>query len=104
MRLILTTTIVALSICPALARTSVQTEDSIQSIRQDYARINKNAARYRRVKKELSGFSAEGGELIAYFDGAAIVKMVATFLGESGKAVEEYYYRDGKLIFVYRKE
>ena len=25
-------------------------------------------------------------------------------LGESGKAVEEYYYRDGKLIFVYRKE
>jgi hypothetical protein len=32
------------------------------------------------------------------------MKMVATYLGESGKASEEYYFWDGKLIFVLRTE
>jgi hypothetical protein len=32
------------------------------------------------------------------------MKMAATFLGESGKASEEYYYWDGKLIFVLRTD
>jgi len=38
-----------------------------------------------------SGFSAEGGELIAYFDSKAIVKMLATYYGETGRTVEEFY-------------
>jgi len=79
-------------------------QDAIQSIRQSYAAINKNLRKYRRVKKELSGFSAEGGEMTAYLDGPNIVKIAANYYGESGKAFEEYYYRDGKLIFVYRKD
>ena len=33
--------------------------DPIETIRQHSAAINKNASLYRRVKKELSGFSAE---------------------------------------------
>ena len=78
--------------------------DSIQTIRERYAAINKSAAKYKSVKKKLSGFSAEGGELIAYFDGPKIMKIVANHLGESGKAVEEYYYWDDRLIFVYRKD
>ena len=32
------------------------------------------------------------------------MKIAATFFGETGKSTEEYYYRDGKLIFVFRKE
>ena len=56
------------------------------------------------MKKELSGFSAEGGELVAYLDGAAIVKIAATYYGETGRAFEEFYYWNGKLIFVFRKE
>jgi hypothetical protein len=83
--------------------TSSQTTASIQAIRQQYAAINKGARRYRKIRKELSGFSLEGGELLAYFDGPAIVKIVANHFGESGRAVEEYYYSNGKLIFVYRK-
>ncbi len=79
------------------------TTRQIMSIRQQYAAINARAARYRKVKKELSGFSLEGGELIAYFDGAAIVKIVARHFGEAGNTVEEYYYRNGQLIFVYEK-
>ena len=81
-----------------------QNEKEIQSIRQSYAAINRNQARYRKVKKELSGFSAEGGVLTAYFEGANIVKILATYYGEMGRTNEEFYYRDGKLIFVLRTE
>jgi hypothetical protein len=78
--------------------------DPIQTIREQYATINKSAARYKSVKKDLSGFSAEGGTLVAYFDGPKLMKIVASHYGESGKAVEEYYYWDDQLIFVYRKD
>lgn len=81
-----------------------QTPDPIHSIRKQYASTNKQARKYRKVKKELSGFSLEGGELTAYFDGPAIVKIAATYYGESGRAFEEYYYRDGKLIFAFRRD
>jgi hypothetical protein len=81
-----------------------QTPDPIQSIRQQYAAINQRQGRYKKVKKELSGFSLEGGDLIAYFDGAAIVKIVANHYAEGGKVTEEYYYWNGKLIFVFRKD
>ena len=87
--------------CVAFAKP--QDADPIPAIRQQYAAINKRAARLRKVKKELSGFSAEGGELVAYFDGKAITKMVATYYGETGRTVEEFYYRDQKLIFAFRK-
>jgi hypothetical protein len=75
--------------------------DPVETIRQHYANINKNVPLYRRVKKNLSGFSGEGGELIAYFHGPSVMKMVATFFGETGKAVEEYYFWNGKLVFVF---
>jgi hypothetical protein len=81
-----------------------QVEDPIASIRQHYAEINRSAARYKKVKKELSGFSTEGGQLIAYFHGPNLMKIGAIFYGESGKAAEEYYYWDGKLIFVLRTD
>lgn len=88
---------------PASAN-SFQEKDSISSIRQRYATINKSLAKYKLVKKELSGFSTEGGELIAYFDGPAIVKIAATYQGETGSSFEEFYYWKGKLIFVFRKQ
>jgi hypothetical protein len=84
--------------------TSSETAMSIQLIRQQYAAINKAVRRYKKVKKELSGFSLEGGELFAYFDGPAIVKIVANHFGEMGRASEEYYYAKGKLIFGFRKD
>ena len=85
---------------PLNATSTSQANDPIESIRQQYANINQNVARYRRVKKELSGFSPEGGELVAYFHGPSVMKMVAMFLGETGRTVEEHYYWNGKLIFV----
>lgn len=87
----------------ALAGNS-QLKDSISSIRGRYAAINRNLAKYKAVKKELSGFSTEGGELTAYFDGPKIVKIATTNNGETNSFFEEFYYSDEKLIFVYRKQ
>jgi hypothetical protein len=80
-----------------------QAEQSINAIRQQYTAINKRVGKYRKVKKRLSGFALEGGELTAYFQGPAIMKIVAMHYGEGGRTLEEYYYRDGKLIFVFEK-
>jgi hypothetical protein len=92
---------------PGLASQPVsvaQSDDAINTIRQHYAQINRSAGLYKKVKKALSGFSAEGGELVAYFHGPSVMKMVATHFGESGKALEEYYFWNGKLIFVLRTD
>ena len=78
-------------------------KELISSIRERYAAVNKNLSKYRVVKKELSGFSAEGGELVAYFEGASVVKMAATHLGETGRWLEEFYYRGGELVFVFSR-
>ena len=83
---------------------SDQTADSVRAIRQHFTTINKGARRYKKIKKELAGFSTEGGELVAYLDGQVIVKIVATYFGETGRSLEEYYYWNGELIFVLRKE
>jgi len=83
---------------------SFQPADSISTIRRQYSLINRSLSKYRTVKKELSGFSTEGGELIAYFDGTAIRKIAIINRGEMGRSVEDFYYRDEKLIFVYRKQ
>jgi hypothetical protein len=82
----------------------LQSPDPIPTIRQQYAAINKRLAKYKKVKKKLSGFSLEGGEMTAYFDGQAIVKIVANHYGEGGRSYEEYYYWQGKLIFVFGKD
>ena len=83
---------------------SSQATDPISAIRRRYAAINQNLKKYRVVKKELSGFSTEGGELTAYFDGAAIVKIAVINNGETNSFFEEFYYLNEKLIFVYRKQ
>lgn len=82
----------------------LQAQDPTESVREHYASINKNVPLYRRVKKKLAGFSGEGGELVAYFHGPSVMKMVATFFGETGKAIEEYYFWNGQLIFVFRTD
>ena len=80
-----------------------QEKEAVASIRERYAAVNKNLAKYRVVKKELSGFSTEGGELVAYFEGASVVKIAATHMGETGRSLEEFYYRGGELVFVFHR-
>jgi len=78
-------------------------DEAVSVIRRRYAAINRGLPKYRVVKKELSGFSTEGGELVAYFDGATVAKLTATHYGETGRSLEEFYYWGGELIFVFRR-
>ena len=107
-KFLLAISVLALSVFGnASARQAVplpQTDNAIESIRQQYASINQNAPRYRRVKKNLAGYSAEGGEMVAYLHGPSVMKIVATFFGETGRAVEEYYFWNGQLIFVFQTD
>lgn len=96
--------LLALLVLSAHGSAKAQSEPAIETIRLHYGEINRKAPTYRKINKNLSGFSAEGGELAVYFQGASIMKIVATFFGEAGRTAEEYYYWDGKLIFVFRKE
>ena len=95
--------VLALFLSAGVSSARLQTDNEINSIRQQYSAINKRAARLRKVKKPLSGYSLEGGDLLAYFDGPSILKIAVTHYGEMGRSAEEYYYKDGQLIFVFEK-
>lgn len=79
-------------------------EEQIKAIRQRYADVERELKQCRQVKRDLPDESAEGGELTGYFKDASLRKLAAQFYGESGKALEEYYFWDGQLFFVLRSE
>lgn len=79
-------------------------EEKIKTIRAHYDDIEKNLKRYAEVKSDLPGESAEGGELTCYFSGQSLRKLIAKFYGETGQAIEEYYFWNERPIFVLRVE
>ncbi len=79
------------------------TDTLVAKIRGHYAQINKKLKSYRKVKKAAEGFSLEGGEMTAYFSGKKIMKIAAIFYGESHRTTCDYYFHEGKLIFVFQK-
>jgi hypothetical protein len=79
-------------------------EEKIKVIRAHYSEIEESLKQCRQVKRDLPGESAEGGELIGYFKDSSLRKIAATFYGETGKALVEYYFWDGRLFFVLRAE
>lgn len=88
--------------CLQAADSSV--EEKVKAIRAQYAQIEKGLKDSRQVKRDLPGESAEGGELTAYFKDRSVAKLSAKFFGETGKALEEYYFWNSELIFVFRIE
>ena len=79
-------------------------EAKIKAIRQRYAEVERELAQCRQVKSDLPGESAEGGELTGYYKGGSLRKLAAQIYGESGKALEEYYFWNDQLFFVLRSE
>jgi hypothetical protein len=84
------------------ADTSV--EEKVKTIRAHYSEIEGSLNNCKQVKRDLPGESAEGGALTGYLKDSSVRKLSARFLGESGKALEEYYFWDTQLIFVLRVE
>jgi hypothetical protein len=89
---------------PAIQAADPAVEGNVKAIRAKCAQIEKGLKDARQVKRDLPGESAEGGELTAWFRDRSVAKLSARFFGETGKAVEEYYFWDSELIFVFRVE
>jgi hypothetical protein len=79
-------------------------EETVKTIRARYSEIERGLKDCRQVKRDLPDESAEGGELTAWFKGPSLQKLSARFFGESGKALEEYYFLGDQLVFVLRVE
>jgi len=77
-------------------------EEKVKVIRGRYAEIEASLKNCRQVKRDLPGESTEGGELTAYLKDSSVRKLSAKFFGESGKALEEYYFWENQLFFVLR--
>lgn len=65
--------------------------------------IDKNLKNYQRRDTTVIGYSAEGTELIGYFENNSIKKIIAEHAGETGKAKEEYYFDNSQLVLTVQK-
>jgi hypothetical protein len=79
-------------------------EEKVKAIRARYEEVEKGLSQCKQVKRDLPGESTEGGELIAWLAGQSLRKLSAKFYGETGQALEEYYFWDDRLFFVLRVE
>lgn len=73
----------------------------IAAIRAHFNTVERELPGYRRASRELDGFSLEGGNVEGAFNGDDLRKITARHSGESWRGTEEYYFRDGALVFVY---
>lgn len=83
---------------------SIDTPGIIKKIQSDFLKINKDLNLYRKKSREAFGFSAEGGNVIGYYDKNTLKKIHCTFYGEMGKTEADYYFNNKGLFFLYKKE
>jgi hypothetical protein len=77
------------------------TELLIKMIRKEYYRINADSSRMKMVTREAPGESPESGELRKFYEKDTLRKAVKTLFFETGKQIDEYYFKDGQLFFSY---
>ncbi|WP_316844200.1 hypothetical protein [Pedobacter psychrodurus] len=87
-----------------LIKTSIDTSAIIKKIQLNFSVINKQLKHYKKKIKDAPDMSAEGGEVIGYYDKNSLKKIHCTFYGEIGRAVEDYYLNSKGLFFLFRKE
>ena len=88
---------------PSWATDSV-IEESIRTIRHRCAEVDRDLKRCQQIKRDLVGYSTEGGELTTYLLNSSVRKMVAQLYGERGQSTQEYYFWDDQLFFVFQIE
>jgi hypothetical protein len=85
---------------PASDRHS-RNEEAIETIRNRYAQVNRDLHTCQPIKRELEGYSPEGGELTDYLFKSSVRRAVALFYHESGQTLREYYFWEDQLFFVF---
>ena len=88
-------------VCVSMASADPRIDD----IRKEYQAIRGALPTYTRESVELTGYSTEGGTAKAFRDAKGNIRLIRIELyGESGKIFEEYYYRNGNLIFAFYED
>jgi hypothetical protein len=90
---------------PATAQEAVSATSgspaAIARIRAQFAEIQRDAPRYRQTTHDVHEFSLEGGELAGFYRGRELRKLAARLYGETWRGTEDYYFADGRLIFIH---
>ena len=78
-------------------------DKDIDDIKATYNKLKQSHPGLKKITKDLMGYSTEGGEAVYYKDTKGEILIIEIdFYGESGKAREEYYYKNKALIFMLR--
>jgi len=85
---------------PTLQQLDISQTEIIEQINKLANDIDVNLKSYQQVDTTTFGFSSEGTGLTGYYEGSNLKKVVAKHAGETGNAIEEYYYDDGNPILV----
>lgn len=72
----------------------------IAVIERTVTATDRDTTRFRRTEHELLEYSAEGGTLVALYDGGSLQKLSAYLIGESGSLTQHLYFDAGRLVFV----
>jgi hypothetical protein len=90
---------------PALAQHAVSATSgspaAIARIDAELAKIERAAPRDRQTTHDVLDFSLEGGELTGFYRGRELRKLAARLYGESWRGTEDYYFSEGRLIFIH---
>lgn len=62
--------------------------------------IDKNLNVYHKLEFEIMGYTTEGGNLIGYYEGYGLKKVIGEFFGETGNKKTSYYFKEGILIYI----
>lgn len=76
---------------------------SIKKLKQALALVNQNIKNYQVKNTDLTGLSAEGGELTAYYQGKVLKKITVVLYGEIGKSTVDYYFNGKDFFYVSKK-
>ncbi|MGE5893920.1 MAG: hypothetical protein ACM34I_07680 [bacterium] len=98
MKIFSLTGIAVLFVCISIAGA----DQRIADIRKEYQAIRGALPTYTQESLELTDYSTEGGVAKAFRDAKGNIRFIRVELYfESGKEFDEYYYRNGLLIFVF---
>jgi len=75
--------------------------DKINVIKKEFFAINTQLNSFKRIEKTDTIETTEGNKILKYFKGNKLKMLRATYYGETGKLVDEYYFDDNRLIFYY---
>ncbi len=69
-------------------------------VNREVLKIKRDTKKYKKVSKDLMDESTEGGTLEGYFEKDILKRMKATYFGESGKTLVEYFFVNADLIVI----